>query len=230
MTITTTQSTDIRNSYLVRLYSGTVRPEMQGDRLAVISYKVTKENNGKKPATRSVSIPAITLQVQPACLATALSEAFQKLQDARIRELIDEQLERDPTTASFSIPSHELTPESIAAWTGQKSNGERLTKADLDAWFTSDLEETLTLALARAVTGDDTTEPTSEQLSRITGAVEQHRKLLTGLAAPRVQLPDNIREQLSRAVALAPETTIRNKLSAKLTKQSEPEYVLGLTL
>lgn len=218
--------TDTRSTYTVRLHTGKELPASMTDRLTTISYKATAANAGRKPPTRSVSLPRVTLTVSPACLATAMQEAFERIQDARIRELIDESVETSGNPAwTGEISAAELTPEALAAWSASKSTGDRLTKQDILDWFNAALSDQLTLALAdKLAPGNPNPEPAV--LTAITATHDQFRTVLTGLAAPKVSLPDNIRSQLLKALALADTTInprIHDKLTAKLT--STPDTI-----
>jgi hypothetical protein len=203
-----------RVAYSVQLLTDSSKEQDATHRLVKITYKATKERKNPPP-NKCVSIPAISLTVEPEVLNDAMTLAYQELQDEMIRAAIEDGAE--------NIYSDQLTPESVAAYSAAKNAPGRLSKDMLEAWYSSDLEEKLIGALACVLKIGEN--PSKEELAKLNGATEQHKKLIVALASPRAALPANVATNLRKAVMLADGSKVRDSLISKLDAFLQPAAV-----
>jgi hypothetical protein len=234
----TAVATAVKHCFPVRIYTDNSKPEAPNHRLVVIDFKTPKDKKDdatyKKPVSRCVSIPTVTITVQPDIISAALNAAYCDLQDAKIRSIIVEHITKGETTPEgkmlpLSISMDEITIEAIAAYFASSSASAKLSTKLLETWFDNSLAAELEVALITALKFPD--EPTADQQGKLDAAVKQHKQLIVKLASPTASLPEAIAKQLKRAVALAEPDQIQRKLVSKLDAMLAPrEEVLSLGL
>lgn len=223
-------------TYPIDLYSvKSSKPASSTDRLAVINFKKT-DKRPVPPASHCVSIPAIKLTCEPVELSTLLQQRFEEMQDAIIRDVIEEFLNSIPSNKSalgHVITDDQISPSAVAAYATEGIG--KASQAKLNAWFDLCLQEPLGLALAKVMQIADLETASPDVLTRWSAAIDQHKSLLSSLAAPASKLPVPISEQLLRAIALA-HTTDRVQanttefLSRKLNSFLKPATALELSI
>lgn len=218
-----------QTQYVVGIHTDSTKPTNESHRLSVIAFKTPsdKKNDAtyKRPVTRSVSVPQITLTIQPDVIRDALQAAYYDLQDQVIREIVVSSLDAgmqaaDGTLKKIVIDSNQISLEACAAFYARKSIGTKLSKDMLASWFDSDLATQLELALISALKLPE--QPAPEEQAKLDAAVKQHRNLIVSLAAPTASLPDHITKQLQRAVNLADDSPVKTTLSDKLHRFLKP--------
>lgn len=198
-------------TFPVRPYTDNSKPDMPSHRLSVIRWKATKE----QPKARSalyVSIPQITLLVEPSILKTAMQAALEDLQDSFIRSRIESDIEAGlQLPKSFDIS--DLEPSSLAAWAEETATSGKLSKEGIQTWFANELREALELRFS------ELPNMTDDNMSK---ALAQFQEGLTKLASPQANMPVNIAQQLSKALELANDSKIKLQLGKKLEKFLNP--------
>lgn len=172
-----------------------------GYRLSVIAWKTpSKEKDNasyKRKPTICVAVPSLNLSVTPSCLAVAMREALEGMQDAAIREIVVNALERDTSIAISSIwvPEELGTPEGLAAWNAKQSVSARLSTASLTTWFDNVVAGPLVELVVSKLP------PETMDLEGVAIAqVEKAKIAIVSLASPRVTMPKKIAEQLAKAL------------------------------
>lgn len=199
-------------------------------RLCILDFKTPSDKKAdstyRKPASRCVSIPTISLSVEPAILADALQLAFCEMQDTLIRAKFMAALEASSDNNPIvTITDDDISPAAVAFYAAEKQISGKLSSDKIGSWFDAYLADGLQLALANAMQLPD--EPSEQQQQRLTAAVAQHKLMLCKLAGP-VQLPEKIATQLTKAVAIMqPADKIAKQLLAKLAPKDQPD-MLGL--
>lgn len=211
---------------------------LDGQRLSRITFKTPTDKKDdasyKRPVARCVSVPVVTLMIQPDCIAAALQAAYEELQDAVIRDIIVNDLQYGPAGSdgklrAISIHDDQISYEAIAAYSARVSVSGKLSKEVLNNWFDSDLKDQLTLALAAVLQLPD--EPSAPEQQRLNAAVDQHRNMISALASPKSSLPENICKQLKKAVSLAEDSKVKSSIINKLETFMKPaEIVLAIGL
>lgn len=220
--MTTSSNTDTICN--VRIYTTSSNTEKPNHRLSVIRWKQTTDKP-KVPSARCVSVPKLVLTVAPAILAEAIQSAYEDMQDSLVRSIVEAQLEKDPNTNTFTFSEDLVNEAAVAAFQAEKNGPGRLSTERLNNWFDTSLSEALYVAIANKLGLGD--EPSKADTAKVTKAVDQHKKLIAGLSAPKAHLPANIAEQLEKAVSLASDddTKIKSVLLAKLVKFTKPEEI-----
>jgi hypothetical protein len=219
--------------YAVMLHTDSSKPETTDQRLSVIRWKTpSKEKNNpsyKKPASRCVSIPKTTISAIPEILSASLQLAFEDMQDEVIRDHVEKEVSAGHE--NITITDDMFSPDAVAAYQTAKAVSGRLSGDSLTAWFDEYLDEPLSLALAN-VMSIPSENPTAEQLSSLTKAVEQHKTIIVSLASPRAALNEKIATQLKKAVTIANDDgRIKQQLLTKLDTFLQPkEFTLAINL
>jgi hypothetical protein len=230
-------------TYTVSLFTSASKPTNQGDRLAVINWKDLGEkaaakyltDNGKaykKPASRCVSIPALVvtpMESEEKNLAAFLTSAFQDMQDAVIRSIIEEQLAAvtdTTTTPVISFTEHAISYEGVAAFAVAKATSTRLTKEQVATWFDEACAAHLAAKItAKLVPADQT--PDNHEAARILAATAEYKNRICSLSAPKPNYNEQVARELKAAISLADDTDGRTKtaLLNKLEVLIQPQEV-----
>lgn len=230
-TETTTPSVTL---HTVMLHTDSSKPANASERLSVIRWKATKDEAGKsvpaKHATRCVSVPRVSLTVEPAILRDALTAAFNDTQDDVIRSLIEEHLAREPNAATFTLSSTQINAEAVASFYAESELTGRLNKALLETWFDTSLSSALATAFAKK--NNIVFDPNGPVPPTISKVLVNYRSFIAGLSAPRASYSETVLVNIEKAISLADETDpLRNQLLAKITKLRTPkEQLLADTL
>ena len=204
--------------YLVTVKIDSSAPANATHRLCVLDFKTPSDKKDdreyKKPASRCVSVPIISLEVVPEILKDALQDAFADMQDALIRTKFMAALESSKDgNPSVTILDSDISPAAVASYAAEKAISGKLSGEKIGAWFDAALADPLMLALANAMQYSD--EVTPEQQAKLDAAIKQHRTYLAKLAGP-AQLPPTLTKQLLQAVKLADDDKIKRQLQSKL--------------
>ena len=228
------------DTYIVRLYTDSVRPEAPNHRLVILRWKTRKdETTGRetKLPARSVSIPRTSINVDPVILRDALQEAWETMQNEHIKSLVEAEFERNPSSISnvFSINASDITASAIStARAAETSSGGKLNKNKVEEWISeTGLDAVLTLAIANAAFPGVSTLDASQE-AKISAAVIQRVRMLSSLTSPATSYQPHIVNQLQKTLDLVSDDEggrIKKQLSAKLQKMLIPsEISLGFNL
>ncbi len=215
----------ISDFHTVEIYTGKNKPSDDTQRLCVITFKTEKKKatkeftdesgkkianpdydpNYKKPEARCVSIPKLKIHVTPSEISDAMQTAFEDLQDALIRKLIIEKLEKNETILNFHNDQIGFT--AIAAYAAEVAASGKLTKEAIHDWFDNDVADALTLAIANVMKMGD--KPKPEEEKRLAEAVTLYRTTFGSFAAPKAGLSKGTALQMQKALNVCSEKESR---------------------
>lgn len=209
---------NVSNVHTVQPYVSGKSIALSGQRLAKATFKTDKET-GKKPESKCVSIPAVTdaeIQQHLSKLLPAFGRLLDETQDKIVREAISEG-KTEVTTESVSI-------EACISFLNSEATGNRLTKEFLETWFSNEVEEVLTVAVADKMgIGDGATEQQIQQVEKTVGV---YKKLIAGLSGSKSFYNKEVRESVKKALNLVPNDSLSVRLIEKLDSMKEPEVQL----
>jgi hypothetical protein len=212
----------------VSFYTDNSKAASSAERLVILRWKEKKDKttNSKKAATpaRCVSIPKLDIAVEPAILKDALLNAFYEMQDAYIREAVEEQLETSPEKQP-TINTASLQHAAIASWLKETaSSSGKLSKAKIENWFDENLSDLLQAAFIQKLNmGEDAT---AEQLAKLETVTSNYKAAISSLASPRAAISPQIAEQMKKAISLADENDPTAKqLRTKLDTFLQPREI-----
>lgn len=203
-------------AYRFTLYVPTSSKPLHSDhRLAVISWKKPRDAdaNYRIPPALCISIPRLTLTVEPACLHSALLGAYEAMQNDYLRETITEVA--TALRSDYEVTADQLLPSTIAAWNATKAG--RLNGEAIEAFFNAELADRFATALANKLGVTDPTQLTTELVTRIDAATADQRLKFKKLAGPQTRYVDPVTSGLLRTLALYTGTSeIAEKLNTRL--------------
>lgn len=199
-----------------------------GFRLSEIRWK-SMPNKPALSANRGVYLPIIPVTVTPLCLATALRDALENIQDSIVREDVEGQITRGVATPT--IDEQSMTVEAIATSYAATAVSTRLTGDMISTWFKAEVKDQLALAFA-AKQGLSPEMLNADNIKPMEVAAEQRGATLSKLSSPGFRVQPQTAIQLCKVLDLASDqsskivTSLRTKL---LTMQVvEPVDSFGL--
>ena len=193
---------------------------LTGQRLAKIGYKQTEAMKKKgEIAPRSVcaSVPRISDEMiteNVSLLFPVIRDALESLQDKVIRSLYES---RDCDITKFSsVSDEEISIAACAAFAESERNGGRITAEYLKGWFTANMSEFLTVAIAEKLGTEDADDV------RITQALSGYRDLFASLSGTKTLLGNGQIDQLTKILGLCEvaDTEVGQWAQKRLTEMS----------
>lgn len=187
----------ILNLYIVVPYLEKMATEVlpAGYRLSVIRWRETaakSEAKQKPPAPRAVIVPEIPLVLdKPAALRNSLRAAIDKLQDDRIRDILNKHLEGEGNVLNITLRAEDIDESGIANFLAEESTGGRLSGDVIRAWFDSSIKEAIEAKLVAR--GAD-----SKKVEQVTN---QFRATFMKLASPVTPIPEPVLMKLTEVLA-----------------------------
>jgi len=186
-------------------------PVQDGYRLAVIRWRETKEvkESGKKPlAPRAVLLPEIPLAISsPVLLRTKLREAIDKLQDDRVRDILEKHVADDSNLLNVRIEAEQVTEEGIASWLAEESTGGRLNGASIQLWFDESVKQ---IVQQRAIAAGKDAKGVEQVINGYRATYMKLASPVTPITQPilekltelmlEVSQPSNMDEKIARAI------------------------------
>ena len=196
----------------------------EGQRLAKAIYKSRNDKAAAFPNV-CVSIPVVpTLWVTENvdALAPYVRSLIADTQDKIIRERYE--------AGATSVADEEIGIASVIAYLEEDSKSGRMTGDDIRAWFASELQDMIMVAIADKLSIGN--EPSEADTKRIEQAVNVYRDKFASLAGGKTVLSEQVCEKLLTVLRLAndSEQAVTVKMVAKLEgmKQSHKEELLSL--
>jgi len=197
--------------------------------------KVTKIANPKIPSVFAV-IPNITCSIEPAILQETVINYLHSLQEAYIREEVEQHYEaHNNTFTTMMLSPKSLEASSIVAWSRSTASGDKINAAAIRAYCEMELAPLLLIKLANQVFGTtDIDALTSDQLGQAEINIAMYIDGLTKLAAPVPAMSPATARELHKAVVLLPDASDRvpsfllRKLETVLAKAQETSALIGL--
>lgn len=196
-----------------------------GERIARIVQK-GKDEAGNDRQSYGVEVAEITFQQVSAWLTTssklqdAVVDYVQGLQDACIRTRI--------TAGRMEISADDVGLAAIEVHLDSTvSESGRISEDKIKAWFAADLQDMLTVAFADKLGISDS--PTDAESKKLEQIVSSYRDSMAKLAGRKTVLSGTVRQNLEKALSLAPECSMKERLMDKLQGMAEAENnMMGL--
>lgn len=203
-----------------------VTPE--GYRMAVIRWRETAEvkKSGKKPpAPRCVLVAEIPLSItRPLQLQVKLREALDKMQDDRIRDILNKHLEENGNVLNITLRSDDINEDGIAAWMREESGNGRISGETIRAWFDERMAAYIEdAAISKGMEG-----------VKVTQTINNYRATFMKLASPVTPIAEPVLLKLAEVMAAATEdntVAMDEKIAAAITRRmpkSEEEMLMEI--
>lgn len=173
-----------------------------GQRLSVVSYKTVQDKEsayfGIKKESKAVSIPKLSsavVQESIDALMPIIIDTLEGLQDKVIRKQVDEG-KAFITAESISIAAL------VEQWNSVGTDGERITKDSVKAWFDSNIAEVLMITLSDRM-GISTEAPSNAESQRIEMITASYREKISSLAGGKTSFEPKLAESIVKALKLA---------------------------
>ena len=173
---------------------------LSGQRLAKIGYKQTAAMTKAgeiAPTSVCASIPFFTNEAlieNAQKLLPMLREVVQKNQDELIRNLYESRGAKPELLTSVS--DDEISIDAIIGFFSSESNGGRITKEYLEQWFTEQMSDSLTVAIADKLGCSDVDDV------RISQALAGYKELFVSLSGTKTMLGTPQIEQLRKVIGI----------------------------
>lgn len=191
---------------------------------------ITTEKQPKaKHINRGVIVPIIPAAA--GCvdiLRDAFQGAFEELQNKVIREIIVNALDAglqnaDGTLKVITISDEQISMEACATYYANSAESGKLSKAVINTWFDTDLDDDLTLKFATQLKLPQ--QPTAKQIAALEKGVSEYKQLYACLANPKERLPETIAKQLLAACKSAPDSRTKQSIISKLQPMTQPKEI-----
>lgn len=197
---------------VVSFVAGETKP-LSGQRLAKIGYK-GRGSNAAKFASVAVSVPYLQAEDITENLTKLLpyiGNMLENTQDAIIRARYESNGGKLET-----VSDSDIDVRSCIAYLAAESEGDRLTKATLEAWFDADVAETVFVLVAEKL-GFTSADPTPAQGVRINQSVTAYKAIISSLAGGKTMLQTPQITSLRKVLDAIPTDDVSVKLDARLT-------------
>jgi hypothetical protein len=200
------QGTNTDGGYIVAKLDAITDEAAAGFRLSRHVAKKTKDGT-KKGLQESLAVFVPIYECAPfSAEFPAINVAMQDAFDSCVDRMIRAKLESGATV----IYDADLTAQQLENFLASQPEGLGKLSADkIKAWFTESLSENLTAAL---------TEKLGEQVTpeKLTQTLNSYRDIFARLAEKSPSFEPKVHENLQKAIALAEESAMTEKLAAKL--------------
>ena len=201
------------STHLVNQFVSGVSEALTGQRLAKVKYKTTAKQAAKFPNV-CVSVPFIE--------SSAITESISKLmpyikgmletaQDGVIRSLYE-----SSDGMLTGVQDSEISIDACIGWLEAESQGSRLTKELISAWFEANVKDYLYVIIADKIGYGSDTEHTPEQEATIGRHINGYRGLYESLAGGKTVLQENQIKSLGKVLELIDTDEIGTKLQGRL--------------
>ena len=199
------------STHLVTAFDSAKSQALTGQRLAKIRYKTTAKQAAKFPSV-CVSVPPLVdseiMDNLPA-LKVHIRAMLEAAQDGVIRSLYE-----SAGGALSSVQDSDISVVACIGYMNAESEGGRLTKETIDAWFDASLGEYVTaLIVEKLGYGEDLT---PEQEHTVSRHVRGYKDMYSALAGGKTIYQPNQIGSLRRVLALVDSSEVGEKLEARL--------------
>jgi hypothetical protein len=205
------------STHLVTAFDSAKSQPLTGQRLAKIRYKTTKAQVAKFPSV-CVSVPFIDVHKQVTDytpLFPHIAAMLENAQDGIIRSLYESH-EGNMT----SVQDADISIEACIAFMEAESQGTRLTKEFIGAWFDSDVAEILQAAFVDKWSWDSSVELSYEQTQKLEQVTKAHKEMFAALAGGKTSYNIGQCAGLLKVLDLADTSDTAEKLRARLVGMS----------
>jgi len=200
------------STHLVTAFDSAKSQALSGQRLAKIRYKTTAKQKAKFPSV-CVSVPPLAdseiMDNLPA-LKVHIRAMLEAAQDGVIRSLYETS---DGTLTS--VQDSDISVQACIGYLVAESEGSRLTKETIEAWFDSSLAEYVTALIAEKLGYGDELSP--EQEATVGKHVRGYKDMYSSLAGGKTMYQPNQIASLRKVLGLVDTDEIAGKLDARLS-------------
>ena len=199
------------STHLVTAFDSAKSQALSGQRLAKIRYKTTAKQAAKFPSV-CVSVPPLVdaeiMENLPA-LKVHIRAMLEAAQDGVIRSLYEVSEGK-----LSSVQDQDISVLACIGFLNAESEGGRLTKETIDAWFEGNLAEYVAALIVEKLSyGDDLTPEQDHTVSR---HVKGYKDMYSALAGGKTIYQPNQIASLRRVLGLVDTDEIAGKLEARL--------------
>jgi hypothetical protein len=199
------------STHLVTAFDSAKSQALSGQRLAKIRYKTTAKQAAKFPSV-CVSVPPLDdaeiMDNLPA-LKVHIRAMLEAAQDGVIRSLYEVSAGR-----LSSVQDQDISVVACIGFLNAESEGGRLTKETIDAWFDASLGEYVTALIVEKLSyGDDLS---AEQEHTVSRHVKGYKDMYSALAGGKTIYQPNQIASLRRVLGLVDSSEVGEKLEARL--------------
>ena len=199
------------STHLVTAFDSAKSQALSGQRLAKIRYKTTAKQAAKFPSV-CVSVPPLVdseiMDNLPA-LKVHIRAMLEAAQDGVIRSLYE-----SAGGALSSVQDSDISVVACIGYMNAESEGGRLTKETIDAWFDASLGEYVTALIVEKLGYGENLTP--EQEHTVSRHVKGYKDMYSALAGGKTIYQPNQIGSLRRVLALVDSSEVGEKLEARL--------------
>jgi hypothetical protein len=202
------------SSHLINEFISGKSEALTGQRLSKIKFKSTEKSPRKYPNV-CVSVPYIQkddIEQNMPSLVDHIRAMLENAQDGIIRSLFESS---DGTLTQ--VQDSEISIASCINYLEAESQGSRLTKELINAWFDDNCKDYLYIIIGQKLKYPMDNECTPEQDATIGKHLNGYRDLFASLAGGKTILQDNQIKSLGNVLGLIEDTEIGDKLKSRLS-------------
>ena len=205
---------------VVSYTSGVTKP-FAGQRLASFNWKTGTDKSslwfGKKRESKAVSIPMVTSEVIAAsigALTPHIKVWLHGVQDKMVREMLE------ASENCLHVTNDSIGIAAICEYLEESNESGRVTKADVEVWFTEQIADVLMVQLAERLGVSDT--PSQSESDKISAVVAAFKGKISALAGGKTSYDPKTAMQLQKCIALVPAgDVLADRFTARLQKMQD---------
>jgi hypothetical protein len=206
------------STHLVTGFDSAKSQALSGQRLAKIRYKTTKAQAAKFPSV-CVSVPPLgenDWAPHYAQLIPHIKAMLENAQDGVIRSLYESHEGK-----LSSVQDQDISVAACIGFMEAESQGSRLTKETIDAWFDSGVAEYVAALVVEKLGYGEGSDLTPEQEATVARPVKAYKDMYSALAGGKTMYAPHQIASLRKVLALLDSDEIGVKLDARLVKMLE---------
>lgn len=205
---------------IVPFISGKTKP-LSDQRLAVVSYKLTKEDKAKGLTEKSKQSVCASIPVFTAAMVTPEAvEAFKPYLVQMIQDTQDKIVREFADVGVSTVADADLSIASVLTYLDEESKGSRLTKESITEWFNASVQDMLAVAFAEKMGLSDT--PSEDDTKKLEQQLNVYREKFASLAGGKTSFPPEIAVKLIKALEFAPtDDLMAQRFTSRLEKMKE---------
>lgn len=208
---------DTNVNTVVAYTSGVTKP-FAGQRLASFNWKTGTDKNslwfGKKRESKAVSLPMVSndmISSNLVALTPHIKVWLHGVQDKMIREQLE------ASDGLLHVTNESIGIAAICEFLEESNESGRVTKADVEVWFTEQIADTLMVQLAERLGVSEN--PSQADSDKISAVVAAFKGKISALAGGKTSYDPKTAAQLQKCIALVPAgDVLADRFSVRLQK------------
>lgn len=201
------------SSHLINEFISGKSEALTGQRLAKVKFKTTEKSPRKYPNV-CVSVPFIgkeSIIESMVDLVPVVRAMLESAQDGIVRSLFE-----SSDGMLSQIQDSEISIAACISYLEAETQGSRLTKEVIGAWFESNVKEYLYVIISEKLKYSTEEEHTPEQTATVNRHLNGYRGLYESLAGGKTILQENQIKSLSKVLELIDTEEVGTKLAGRL--------------